>query len=122
MDGRCWRVRNVTRGTEVAGRVRVARSFRERLRGLLGSAPLRPGEGLLLYPCRGVHTFFMRYSVDVLFLDGQGRVTALSPGLPPWRARTGGLRATCALELAEGTIGRSRTEEGDVLAWEETVG
>lgn len=73
-----------------------------RLRGLLGRPPLRPGQGMLLRPCRQVHTFFMRYPIDVVFLARDGRVAALTPGLAPWRVSPHEAAACCVLELGAG--------------------
>lgn len=62
-----------------------ARGFWARLGGLLAREPLQPYEALYLAPCNSVHTFFMRYSIDVAFLDGNGRVLKLVADLQPWR-------------------------------------
>jgi uncharacterized membrane protein (UPF0127 family) len=84
-----------------------------RLRGLLGQPPLRSGQGLLLRPCRGVHTCFMRYAIDALFLDEAGVVVELARGLRPWRLSpvVGGALAT--LELCAGAA--TATRRGDQL-------
>ena len=93
---------------------RVATSFLERLRGLLGAAALPAGTGLLLPRTSSVHTHFMRFPIDVVFLDGGGRVVAVRPALPPWRfAAARG--ASSALELAAGECARLGLVEGDVL-------
>ena len=72
-----------------------------RARGLLGRSELPPGEGILLRPAASVHTFFMRFPIDVVFLDRDGRVVAIRPHLRPWRAAFA-RRAKAALELAAG--------------------
>ena len=86
-----------------------------RLRGLLGRPALAPGQGLLIRPCRGVHTCFMGYPIDVLFLDRSGTVVALYARLRPWRmtAVIGGAYAT--LELAAGRAADGRVAVGDRL-------
>lgn len=73
----------------------------ERLRGLLGRHPLAAGEGLLLAPCASVHTFFMRYSIDLVYLDRDGCVVKVVPTLSPWRM-SAARRAHATLELAAG--------------------
>src|ERR687897_3899365 len=79
----------------------VADSPISRMRGLLGRNELRPGEGLLLRPASSVHTFFMRFPIDAVFLDGDLRVLAVRPEVPPWR--TAGHRgARAVLELPAG--------------------
>jgi len=66
-------------------RLRVAAGWVQRLRGLLGGPPLRPHEGLWLVPCRAVHTFGMRRTIDVVFLDGRGRALKTAVRLRPNR-------------------------------------
>lgn len=82
-------------------RIHRADSFLTRLGGLLARPRLQAGEALLLTPCNSVHTCFMRYAIDVVFLDAEGRVLRCVESLAPWRA------ALCwparqALELAAG--------------------
>ena len=62
-----------------------AKRFWQRLGGLLVRAPLAAGQALHLEPCNSVHTCFMRYAIDVVFLDAQGRVMKIVPHLAPWR-------------------------------------
>ncbi|MBW3630696.1 MAG: DUF192 domain-containing protein [Gemmatimonadetes bacterium] len=109
-------LRNVTRGTQLANRVLVADRWWERLRGLIGQPPLPPGDGVLLSPCQSVHTWGMRYPIDVVFLDDQHRVVALYPALPPRRLTRWHRSARFALELPVSTLGASGTQQGDVLA------
>ena len=76
-----------------------------RMRGLLGRDGLAQGEGLLIKPCGSVHTFFMGFPIDVVFLDRELSVVAVRPEVPPWR--TAGTRgAKVALELAAGEAAR----------------
>jgi uncharacterized membrane protein (UPF0127 family) len=67
------------------GRLLVARTFWQRLRGLGGLRSMPPGHALLIPRCSSVHTAGMRFSIDVAFLDAHGRVLALTESLPPWR-------------------------------------
>jgi hypothetical protein len=76
---------NATRGRLVAARVAKAESLRDRMRGLLGRDSLPEGEGLWIIPCPQIHTFFMRFSIDVLFLDERLKVVKVSEDLGPWR-------------------------------------
>jgi uncharacterized protein len=79
----------------------VARSFFDRLGGLIARPRLRDGQALVLAPCSSVHTCFMRYAIDVVFIDGEGRVLKLVERLEPWRA-AGCRRAHAAIELGAG--------------------
>jgi uncharacterized membrane protein (UPF0127 family) len=85
-----------------------------RMRGLLGRDELRPGEGLLLRPASSIHTFFMRFPIDAVFLDAGLRVLRISDGLRPWRAasRRG---AHAVLELPAGESARRKLRIGDQL-------
>jgi uncharacterized protein len=95
-------------------RCRVATSFASRFRGLMGSAQLPPGSGLLLPGTRSVHTHFMRFPIDVVFLDSELRIVSIVNTLRPWRlaaAKT----ASAVLELASGECERLELVEGDAL-------
>jgi uncharacterized membrane protein (UPF0127 family) len=93
---------------------RVAASFAARLRGLLGSRGLAPGEGLLIPRTSSVHTHFMRFAIDVVFVDGEGRVAKIVRGLRPWRV-AGARGAVDVLELPAGHCDRVGLREGALL-------
>jgi uncharacterized protein len=114
-DGTIVRVSNRRSGTIVGERVEVAMGVASRLRGLLGRAGLIQGEGLWLEPCSSIHMFFMRFPIDALFVDENRMVVRCVASLRPWRIAAGGLRARGVLELAVGSIARSRTQVGDPL-------
>ena len=103
-----------TDGTLVCGRCRVADSFGTRLRGLLGTSSLPSGSGILFPRTRSVHTHFMRFPIDVVFLDGENRVVSIVHRLRPWRgAASRGARAV--LELAAGECERLGLSSGETL-------
>jgi hypothetical protein len=85
-------------GQVVCERCLVADSPWPRMRGLLGRRGLESGEGLLLKPAGSVHTFFMRFPIDVVFLSREGDVLKVARALPAWRL-AGARRAKAALEL-----------------------
>lgn len=101
-------------GTIVCERCTLAESPLTRLRGLLGRDGLEPGEGLLLRPASSVHTYFMRFPIDVVFLDRALVVVGIADGLDPWRAasRRG---AKAVLELPAGESSRRGLVVGDQL-------
>lgn len=109
------RVRNVTRGTVVAQRCRIASSLADRAVGLLATAELRPGEGLLIERTQSIHMFFMRYPIDVVFTDRQQRVRRVVHRLRPWRIVAWASGARDCLELPVGAIDASGSEPGDQL-------
>jgi uncharacterized membrane protein (UPF0127 family) len=92
----------------------VADTPRRRLKGLLGKKYLEPGEGLLLRPASSVHTFFMRFPIDVVFLDRELHVLGLATNLRPWRA-AGRRGARAVLELPAGECERRDIRPGDRL-------
>jgi uncharacterized membrane protein (UPF0127 family) len=84
------------------------------MRGLLGRSGLENGEGILLQPASSVHTFFMRFAIDVVFLGREGEVLKIAKRVPPWRTRAAkGARAI--LELGPGEAGRRGIRVGDRL-------
>jgi uncharacterized membrane protein (UPF0127 family) len=118
-------VQVITTGTDgrvVCERCRVADGPLTRLRGLMGRQSLPPGDGLLLKPAPSIHTFFMRFAIDAVFLDADMNVLAVRPDLAPWRmagrrgaravlelpggeARRAGILTGTRLELARGVAG-----------------
>ena len=102
-------------GAVLCDRLERADMWRARLLGLLGRDALAPGDGLLLDPCNSVHTFFMRFTIDVAFLDDSGVVVALNHRLVPWRATRVHLRARTTLELPAGALVAGGVLVGDRL-------
>jgi uncharacterized protein len=101
-------------GAIVCERCVLADSARRRLRGLLGRKRLDSGEGILLRPAPAIHTWFMRFPVDAVFLDRDLTVLSVRPHLPPWRmASHRGARAV--LELPAGETERRGITIGDRL-------
>ena len=87
---------------EICGvKAKVARTLFARLKGLIGSKRLQPGEGMLILRCNAIHTFFMSFDIDATFLDRQDRVVKVVRGIRPWRLFVwGGFRAVKVLETA----------------------
>lgn len=102
-------------GRVLLDRLCIADRFFDRLKGLLGHPPLGPQDGLWLEPCNSVHMFGMRYALDVVFLDAEGRILRLIPQLRPWRASPIVPRAKVAIELAPGSIERLNLTPGMTL-------
>src|SRR3990172_13160583 len=102
-------ITNTTRGTTLARRCRVASSMRDRVVGLLRPPEVRAGEGLLIERSPSIHMFFMRYPIDVVFVDRAGRVTRTVSRLQPWRVVSWARGARDCIELRAGTIDESGT-------------
>ena len=112
---RRFAVRNRTRGRTLAEEVCLADTPGSRLLGLLKETSLEPYEGLWVYPSQAVHTFGMRFPIDVAFLDRHLRVKRIYHQLVPWRWTRLVWRAQSVLELAGGVLARTGTEVGDEL-------
>jgi|SRR5262245_14393376 len=101
-------------GTVVCERCTLADRPLRRMRGLLGRSGMESGEGLLLKPAGSVHTYFMRFPIDVVFLDREGVVVGITDSLVPWRAASK-RGAKAVLELPAGESSRRGLAVGDRL-------
>jgi len=109
------RVENITRGTLLGDRIRVASSTRDRTVGLLRTPMLEPGEGLWIERSPSIHMFFMPYAIDAVFVADDGRVTKVVENLKPWRVVWWARGARDCLELPVGAAGTTNTQPGDEL-------
>lgn len=105
--------RDVNTGAIVADRVTVASRRLERAVGLLGRNHLDPGEALWITPCNGVHTWFMRFPIDVLALDANGVVVDVVSDMGPWRMRLPKPGSASVLELRAGTLANAGMRVGN---------
>jgi len=110
-----FRVLNETKGTVVAERVSVADAIWSRFWGLMGRRCLPEGHGLLLRPSSSIHTAFMRFAIDVVFLDRQNRVVKVVAGMKPFRLAAALRGGHNALELPAGAAQGAGVERGDRL-------
>ena len=109
-------VQNQTRGQPLITRGELAQSFWARLRGLMGRRALGEGEGLILVGEKSIHTFFMRFPIDVVYADRAWRVVRLDPAMPPNRIGPIVRQAAYILELPVGVIQATGTAVGDQLS------
>ncbi len=86
----------------IVSQLKRADSMFSRMVGLLGSSSLPQGHGLLISPCNQVHTFFMKFAIDIVFLDGSQRIVKISSNLKPWRLSPIVWQAKAVLELGQG--------------------
>lgn len=100
--------------------IRVAESGLARIVGLLGESELLPGDGLLIVPSQGVHTWGMQFPIDVAILDGDWKVIALRTDLRPFRMTRVFWKAAAVLELPSGMLKSSSTAVGDTLEFDRT--
>jgi len=107
-------VTNPARATVLATRLEVADSGPKRNKGLLGRDGLVPGEGLWIVPCESVHTFFMRFPIDLVYLDRKNTIRKVRSAVGPWRL-SACFSAHSVIELPAGTIRNTQSERGDLL-------
>ncbi len=104
---------NSTQNCLLADRCELARTFLTRLRGLLGRTSLEPGQGLIIYPESSIHMFFMRFPIDVVFLDRSDQVVGLRENLQPNRSLASVRGARYVIELPAECIAQTGTRLGD---------
>jgi len=106
---------NKTKNTILAKDTLVAATLITRIKGLLGRNDFQQGEALIIKPCNSIHTFFMHFPIDVLFVDKDSRVIKALSCLIPFRLSKIYFNASLAIELPAGTIQSTLTSEGDTL-------
>ena len=111
------RVTNITKGTILAERADVADTSEKRRKGLLKHTSLPKGEGLWISRCEAVHSFWMKFAIDILYLNKKKKVLKVRHNMVPWRL-SGCLTAYSVLELPAGTALETQTSKGDQLEFE----
>jgi len=106
---------NRTHKTTLADKALIASSFFKRARGLLGKRAFTYGQALILKPCNSVHTYFMSFPIDVLFVNKNNTVIKIVTGLKPFRLSPICLKSRLVIELPPGTIKITSTSLGDQL-------
>ncbi len=117
---------NVTRGSVLCARVEEASGSLARGRGLMGRKALEPGAGLLigagpLIAMMWIHTLFMRFPLDLVFLNRKGRILRIMAGVKPWRITAPVFGACCVLELQAGAAQRTSSRPGDEVRFEQSA-
>jgi uncharacterized membrane protein (UPF0127 family) len=110
-------VRNRTRGTVLGEAIELADTSAKRRTGLLKHDHLEPGTGLWIVPCESVHTFFMKFAIDLVYVDRKHVVRKVRHAVPAWRL-SACLSAHSIIELPPGTARNSGTVAGDELEFE----
>src|SRR5436190_11391461 len=109
------RFENTRNGQTVAAEIWTAFDSKTRNKGLLGRDSMPEGSALVIAPCSSIHTFFMRFPIDIAFVSRDGLVVGVRSALPAWRIALS-LRAYAVVEMPAGSLARSDTRAGDVLA------
>jgi uncharacterized protein len=109
---------NQRNGHTVASQAKIARDLLSRSVGLLNRAELSDDEALLIYPCNSIHTFFMKFPIDVAFLDKNHKVVKIVENIQPWRLQSCHFIAKSTLEMTNGSMSRKGLKIGDLLVFE----
>ncbi|MBU0503872.1 MAG: DUF192 domain-containing protein [Candidatus Omnitrophota bacterium] len=112
------KITNKTKNTILADDVIIADTPSRRMRGLLGKKDFDKGRAMIIRPCQSIHTFFMRFSIDVLFIDKNNKVIKVIPDLRPFRLTPVYLDSAFIIEMPVGVIQLSLTSKGDTLIFE----
>jgi uncharacterized protein len=111
------RIINKTKNIVIAENGRVADTVLSRLVGLLNQRSISPEEALVITECRSIHMFFMRFSIDVIFVDRKNKVVGLVQKIRPFRMSPYFFRAQKAIEIFPGGIKKSQTMVGDEITF-----
>ena len=111
-------IKNLTKNTVLAREVTFALTFSQRLMGLLGAKKMPKNSALVIKPCCSVHTFFMNFTIDVIFLDKHNKILKTFSSIKPFRATPIYFNSILVIELPAGTIESTATFQGDNLAIE----
>lgn len=109
-----FQIRNVTRASLLGDSIDVADDRAKRNTGLLKHSGLKRGQGLWIVPCEAIHTFFMKFAIDVVYIDRKHRVRKVVRALGPWKLSMC-LPAHSVVELPAGVIDETQTQKGDQL-------
>ncbi len=106
---------NLTKNVTLVDKGKVADSYLKRLKGLIGVRELPPGDGLLINPCKDIHTHFMSMPIDVLYVDANNRIVDIDAEMKSWRFGRRRWKARFVVELPSGTAARTQCQVGDQL-------
>lgn len=109
------RIINLTRNTIVSDNAKIADTFFSRSKGLLGRESLDKDETLIITNCNSIHMFFMKFAIDVIFVDKKNRVVKLVENIKPWAITPIYFKANFVIEASLNTIKKSQTQLGDKL-------
>lgn len=110
---------NLTKNTVLAEEVEIAKTIWQRGKGLLGRKTFGQGKALVLWPCDSIHTFFMQFTIDVIFVDKENKIIGVYKNLKPFRITRIYFKAKYAIELPAGTITATSTEIGNKIQFQE---
>lgn len=115
MPNRYYKITNLRNGQVVADKAIIARDFKSRAIGLLNRKDLEKGEALVIEPCGSVHTFFMKFCIDLMFLDKEFKVIKTAKSVSPWRLSGCLFGSQRVIELPQRTLEEFDVKPGDSI-------
>ena len=115
MDNVMYKVTVLKTGEVIADKVKIAQDVESRARGLLGRLSLGKGEGLVIKPCGSIHTFFMKFPIDVIFLNKKNQVIKIGRAIPPWRIYGCLFGGFLVIELQSNALNGIEIKQGDFI-------
>jgi uncharacterized membrane protein (UPF0127 family) len=115
-------ITNTSRKTVIGESIEVAETASQKVKGLLGREGLDRGQGLLFKGAGSLHTLFMRFPIDIIYTNKQGKVVKTAGSVRPFKLVAAPLRCDCAIELPAGVIAASNTQVGDNLSFDDAPG
>ena len=109
---------NSTQNCLIADEVKIADNFISRTIGLISKKEILEPEGLLIKPCCSIHTFFMKFDIDVLFVNRKNEIIALYENVKPWKILPIHLTSQYVVELPTGIISSKQIFKGNILKYE----
>lgn len=109
------KINNTTKNVILADNVTLAQTVLARLKGLLFRKEFRNGEALIIKPCNSIHTFFMRFPIDVIFIDSNDKIVKIRKEIKPFRATPVYFKSKFVIEFPSGTVEVTNTTESDIL-------
>lgn len=108
-------LKNLTKELVLASSVEVAETLESRARGLLGRESIETDYCLWIHKCRSIHTFFMKFNIDVIFVDKKLKVTSVKININKWRLAWGGFFADSCFEFKALSLSNEDVQKGDIL-------
>lgn len=109
-------VKNITKNTMLGENIEIADTFMKRFLGLMPRASLNQGEGLIINPCNSIHMFFMKFAIDVLFIDKNNKILHIEENFKPWRISKFVKGGKYVIELPVGAARNSQTDVDDIVS------
>ena len=113
------KIYNSTQNNLIADEVKVAKTFIKKTFGLILRNDISEADGLIIKPCNSIHTFFMRFPIDVLFVDRKNKIIALHENVKPWRILPIHFNSSYVIEIKSGQISAKTISRHDIIQIDE---